>query len=136
MNSNKQTDIVDRAMGLAIKERRIELRTSQMALGEAIGVSFQQIQKYEKGSNRVSVSTAYKIATALHTTVHALLDNVNRQLGRSEDTGSCEEIIDLFNDNDIMSLALAFRKIPNRGPRRALLELTDAISKDLVVTDG
>jgi transcriptional regulator with XRE-family HTH domain len=57
--------IVDKEVGKRIRKRRQQLRISQTALGAAVGVSFQQIQKYERGSNRVSSSTLYLTAQVL-----------------------------------------------------------------------
>ncbi|EJJ26175.1 helix-turn-helix domain-containing protein [Rhizobium sp. CF142] len=57
--------LVDMAVGKRIKKRRQQLRMSQTALGAAVGVSFQQIQKYERGSNRVSCSALYEMAQML-----------------------------------------------------------------------
>lgn len=56
---------LDRHVGEAIRLRRRALGISQAALGEALGVSFQQIQKYEKGTNRVAFSTLWDIGKAL-----------------------------------------------------------------------
>src|ERR1700712_764972 len=56
---------VDKEVGKRIKRRRQQLRMSQTALGAAVGVSFQQIQKYERGANRVSSSVLYGIAQCL-----------------------------------------------------------------------
>ena len=64
---------VDRRIGALIRERRLELGISQTVLADAVGVTFQQIQKYEKGVNRVSASTLIEIALALDTRVSALL---------------------------------------------------------------
>ncbi|TNM65296.1 helix-turn-helix domain-containing protein [Aliirhizobium smilacinae] len=58
-------DPVDWEVGRRIFSRRKQLRLSQTALGEGIGVSFQQIQKYERGSNRVSTSALYRISAVL-----------------------------------------------------------------------
>ncbi|SEI18400.1 Transcriptional regulator, contains XRE-family HTH domain [Rhizobium tibeticum] len=57
--------IVDTEVGRRIKKRRQQLRISQTALGVAVGVSFQQIQKYERGANRVSSSILYQVAQIL-----------------------------------------------------------------------
>lgn len=65
--------VVDRRIGGLIRERRLELGVSQTILADAVGVTFQQIQKYEKGVNRVSASTLMEIALALDTRVSALL---------------------------------------------------------------
>jgi len=55
----------DRSLGIMIRTRRKEIGISQSELGDRLGVSFQQIQKYEKGVNRVSVARLSEIATAL-----------------------------------------------------------------------
>lgn len=62
---NAKLHPVDREVGNRIRVRRLQLRLSQTALGAGIGVSFQQIQKYESGANRVSASVLYAIADVL-----------------------------------------------------------------------
>jgi transcriptional regulator with XRE-family HTH domain len=64
---------LDGVIGARIRARRQEIGVSQERLAEAIGVTFQQVQKYEKGINRVSAATLYAIADALDTTVAQLL---------------------------------------------------------------
>src|SRR6185437_3860998 len=73
-------DRLDQALGLAIRLRRHARGLSQSALGEAIGVSFQQVQKYERGSNRVSFSTMVRICQALGCQVSDLVGEV-QELG-------------------------------------------------------
>lgn len=58
-------DPVDVHVGSRIRERRLTLGMSQTALGNALGLTFQQVQKYERGTNRVSASTLWKAATTL-----------------------------------------------------------------------
>ena len=60
---------VDRHVGLRIRMRRKELGVSQERLAEALGLTFQQVQKYERAANRVSASKLYEIARALNTSV-------------------------------------------------------------------
>jgi transcriptional regulator with XRE-family HTH domain len=73
----------DKDLGQRIRARRIESKMSQADLGAALGVSFQQVQKYEKGVNRVAAATLGKIAVTLDTTVTDLMgtpDNLPRSL--------------------------------------------------------
>jgi transcriptional regulator with XRE-family HTH domain len=63
---------IDKQFGVRIRAIRVQQGISQDSLAQAVGVSFQQIQKYEKGSNRVSLARAVQIATVLHTTVNEL----------------------------------------------------------------
>ncbi len=58
-------DAIDAHVGSRIRARRIGLQMSQARLGQALGVTFQQVQKYENGSNRVGASTLFRVATAL-----------------------------------------------------------------------
>jgi transcriptional regulator with XRE-family HTH domain len=58
-------DPIDRYVGSRVRARRVGIRLSQTKLGEAIGVTFQQVQKYERGANRVSASKLHAIGTAL-----------------------------------------------------------------------
>ena len=58
-------DPIDRYVGSKVRARRVGIRLSQTKLGEAIGVTFQQVQKYENGTNRVGASNLFKIAKTL-----------------------------------------------------------------------
>lgn len=58
--------VIDRHVGQIVRQRRKALGMSQAALAEALGVSFQQIQKYERGANRVSAPAMWRLAAALH----------------------------------------------------------------------
>lgn len=62
---NRSAGDVDRQIGKRIKDRRAEIGETQAGLGEAIGVTFQQVQKYERGVNRVSAARLQQIATVL-----------------------------------------------------------------------
>jgi len=64
---------IDKQFGVRIRTLRAQQGISQDSLAKAVGVSFQQIQKYEKGSNRVSLARAVQLAAELHTTVNELI---------------------------------------------------------------
>jgi transcriptional regulator with XRE-family HTH domain len=75
---------VDEYVGHRVRLRRQEINISQAALGEAIGVTFQQVQKYERGANRISASTLVAIATSLGVTPGDLIDNAPGSLKVSQ----------------------------------------------------
>lgn len=75
----RSANAVDRHIGMRIRARRLEITMSQEKLAEAIGVTFQQIQKYEKGVNRVSASTLYRIAKTLDVQLAALMPRVTSE---------------------------------------------------------
>lgn len=69
MRLSKTTQEIDQAIGILIRKARTEAGVSQIALADRIGVTFQQIQKYEKGTNRVSVSALVLICSALSVSI-------------------------------------------------------------------
>jgi len=108
--------LVDVEVGKRIKKRRQQLRISQTALGAAVGVSFQQIQKYERGSNRVSSSVLYSLAQVLDVPVAYFFET----LGSSKRT-NCAELDrkaalreDFVATDEGQRLVDAFMTIPKR----------------------
>ena len=81
----KQVDIY---VGLRIRDRRKELGFSQTTLGDKVGVAFQQIQKYEKGSNRVGASRLAAIAKALEVSVDYFFPDADKEVLNTEDVAA------------------------------------------------
>lgn len=77
--STKSPNDVDRAVGANIRKIRLLRRLSQERLGDALGVTFQQLQKYEKGTNRVGASRLVAIAAVLEVDITELFAGVDRQ---------------------------------------------------------
>jgi transcriptional regulator with XRE-family HTH domain len=71
---------IDEAFGGLVRSRRTLAGISQTALADQMGLTFQQVQKYERGSNRISVSRLFALAAALNTTPSALLRELEEQL--------------------------------------------------------
>ena len=69
-------DPIDRYVGSRVRARRVGIRLSQTKLGEAIGVTFQQVQKYENGTNRIGASNLYKIGKTLGVDVAYFFEGV------------------------------------------------------------
>ena len=118
-------DRLDQALGLAIRLRRHARGLSQSALGDAIGVSFQQIQKYERGTNRVSFSTMVRICEALDCHVSDLVGEVE-QLS----PGRSEEAADMLTQPEAAPLLEALAQIKSPGVRRAVLELARSLARE------
>ena len=78
---------VDRYVGRKVCEKRIALGYNQSDLGRALGLTFQQIQKYEKGANRISASKLWDIARFFNVEVGYFFDGLNLRLGVAEDEG-------------------------------------------------
>ena len=113
-------DPIDVAVGARIRIRRRWLSLSQTQLANALGITFQQVQKYERGANRVSASMLVKIAAKLETTVAALV---------GEDGSAPVEAIIYAQlaTPGATDLLAAFAKISDGDARRALLTLAVAL---------
>ena len=114
-------DPIDVAVGARIRTRRRSLGLSQTELAEALGITFQQVQKYERGANRVSASMLVRIATRLDTTVGALV---------GEDGAAPVEavIYAKLAQPGATDLLSAFARIDGGDTRRALLTLARALA--------
>ncbi|MBV9953964.1 MAG: helix-turn-helix transcriptional regulator [Pseudolabrys sp.] len=101
----------------------MELGVSQSALGDALGVTFQQIQKYEKGTNRISASRLQRIADELKVPV-AFFFGAAKQ---SEATD--EPILEFLKTTSALHLVQAFTRIGDAKVQSALVRLIDALAK-------
>ncbi|MCJ2059895.1 helix-turn-helix domain-containing protein [Methylobacterium sp. J-048] len=110
----------DRAIGSRIAALRAAQGLSQTTLGHAIGVSFQQVQKYEKGRNRVGASRLQMIADQLKVPVETFFAD------KSPMDAGAEPVQALFDDPEIMDLVAAFRSIPDQTTRTGVLSIVKA----------
>jgi len=114
-------------IGAEIKRMREALGISQMKLAEEVGVSFQQIQKYEKGISRISVDRVQQIASALGVSVHTFFEKekapmVSESASKySPQRRLIEETLLPLNPEEVQLLQL-FRKIDNRKIREGLVK--------------
>lgn len=112
-------DPVDRAVGARIRVRRVALKMSQTTLANALGRTFQQVQKYETGANRVSASALLKISEALECSVSYLI-------GENEVRG--EPTLAEQLPPDAIDLVEAYAKVTGKQQRQAILNLTRALA--------
>ncbi len=114
-------DPIDIDVGARIRARRVFLGLSQTKLATALGLTFQQVQKYERGDNRVSASTLVRVAGALDTSVAALV---------GEDGARTEK--PMFRHLAMpgaFDLLDAFAKIADPEVRRAVVRLTKTLAR-------
>lgn len=117
----KAPQSIDAIVGSKIKARRIALNKSQGELATAIGVTFQQIQKYEKGLNRISLSRLIEICAAL---------NVKPEffMGTAVDRKDKSEIEFSSLSADAIELVQSYSKIENSKLRKQILKLARSLS--------
>jgi transcriptional regulator with XRE-family HTH domain len=129
--SAKASTPVDKFIGARLRARRLLVRMSQERLGEALGITFQQIQKYEKGTNRISVSRLHQIAQVLGVPVGYFYDGApgtQQAAGPREAAGAADEA-DFLSNADGLQLMHAFLRIDDPRVRRRLVDLANAIAE-------
>ncbi|NNU81402.1 helix-turn-helix transcriptional regulator [Halovulum dunhuangense] len=117
---------VDAHVGQRIRHRRWLMGMTQQQLGDAIGIKFQQVQKYETGMNRVSASRLWDIARVLDVDVSFFFEGLGAEAAEHEAAGS-EMPRDLMADKEAMELIRSYYAIPE-AQRRRLFDLARVLS--------
>ncbi|HEY0566555.1 MAG TPA: helix-turn-helix transcriptional regulator [Xanthobacteraceae bacterium] len=117
---------VDVLVGQNIRICRLQKGLSQGELGQQIGVTFQQVQKYEKGANRVGASRLNQIANVLGVSLPSLFDGA--PTATEDESGHSPRY--LLSKPHSLRLLQGFEKIGNEGTRLALLQLVECLSQD------
>ncbi|MET0274195.1 MAG: helix-turn-helix transcriptional regulator [Phenylobacterium sp.] len=120
---------IDLHVGLRLRLRRKELRISQEKLAEALGLTFQQVQKYERGANRVSASKLWEIAQVLKAPVGYFYEGWSDPGDPDAPPPSYHPAQRLLMSDEGLELAACFPKIP-RAARRQLLELIRTLADE------
>ena len=126
----RRAGAVDAHVGSLVRLRRLTINMSQMALAEALGITFQQVQKYENGTNRISASRLQDIARILAVPVSLFFEGApdppdvnDRNEGKEE-----EDVIDFLSTSEGVELNRAFSRIENPNLRRCLIGLVQAVA--------
>lgn len=121
-NPNRMTiHPVDRHVGQRIRQRRKTCGVSQETLANGLSLTFQQVQKYERGANRVSASKLYAIAQVLNVQPGWFFEGLpsDGQIAALPTTGS--PVTDVLNRTDMLNLAHAMTTLPPRSQRAVIL---------------
>jgi transcriptional regulator with XRE-family HTH domain len=133
MASKKSPNPIDIHVGSRVRLRRMMLGMSQEKLGEALGITFQQIQKYEKGTNRVGASRLQHIATVLKVPVSFFFEDAP---GTPEEASGFAEqqphsyVVDFLSSSEGLSLNKAFVRIKDGRVRRRIVDLVQSLAGD------
>lgn len=125
---------VDRHVGLRIRMRRKELGVSQEKLADRVGLTFQQVQKYERGANRVSASRLWEIAAALQVTIGYFYEGLP-ELTDTDQASARRDVQDLLLSNDGAELATSFLNIRSAKVRRKIVDLVRSLAEDDAVAE-
>jgi transcriptional regulator with XRE-family HTH domain len=117
---------VDKYIGQRIRAQRLARGSTQKQLGEKVGVTFQQIQKYESGADRVASSMLLQIAIALDTSLLAFFP-VTADGGAGDDATTTDDVSKLVDRPDTVKLLRAFKGVGGAKRRAMLIEVVEAM---------
>ncbi|CAM5203117.1 Cro/Cl family transcriptional regulator [Bosea thiooxidans] len=124
---------IDRHVGSRVRMRRMLAGISQEKLGDALGLTFQQVQKYEKGSNRISASRLQQIAKMLDVPVAFFFDGAptaDMPAGGFSDSAATAYISDFLATSEGVQLTKAFTRIKSSRVRRRIIDLVEALAEE------
>ncbi|HMF25524.1 MAG TPA: helix-turn-helix transcriptional regulator [Pseudolabrys sp.] len=131
--AKKVPNPIDKHVGARVRMRRMMLNMSQEKLGDALGLTFQQIQKYEKGTNRIGASRLQQIAHILQVSVSFFFEGTPHapgHVGGMSEAPSPAYVSDFLATADGLSLTKAFMRIKNSKLRRRIVDLVEQIASD------
>lgn len=128
MSDERSTTTIDRKLGQRVRTRRLEIGMSQERLAELLGVTFQQVQKYEKGVNRIAASRLLGISVALDKPIGDFFEGMAGAVVC--DDGRANQIADAMATPEGVRLASTFARIKNRKTRQRIVDLAAAVAED------
>ena len=134
IENKKKPNPIDVHVGSRIRLRRNMLGLSQEKLGESLGITFQQIQKYEKGTNRVGAIRLQAISSILTVPVSFFFEDApgssaTTPAGFAEDN-EATYVVDFLNSNEGVQLTRAFTKISDPKVRRKIIDLVKSLAAE------
>ena len=133
MAKQKSPNPIDKYVGSRIRMQRLLIGMSQEKLGDALGLTFQQVQKYEKGTNRVGASRLQQISSALGVTPGFFFEDVPNAGGnkRANDANPMPNYVtDFLATADGLALIKSFIRISSPKVRRAIVGLVEQITPE------
>lgn len=129
-SDTKRTEPVDTYVGSRLRLQRTLMGMSQEKLGNSVGLTFQQIQKYERGLNRIGASRLYQFCKALDVPVSFFFDEMPGDMGSQP--FSTSQVQKATYDEDMsrretLELVRAYYRIDNRNTRKRIYELVKAV---------
>ncbi len=131
MMAKKAPNPTDKHVGSRVRMRRMMLSMSQEKLGDALGLTFQQVQKYEKGTNRIGASRLQQISHILQVPVAFFFEGApspDGQLGGMREAPSPAYVSDFLATSEGLALTKAFTRIKQPKLRRRIVDLVKEIA--------
>ncbi len=129
MNDERAANAIDRKIGQRVRSRRLEIGMSQERLAELLGITFQQVQKYEKGVNRIAASRLFDISAALQQPVARFYEGLSaRAAGAAESRQNYVD--DALATPEGAQLMAVFATIRSQRVRRKVLDLVRTLAEE------
>ena len=126
--AKKNPNPIDTHVGSRVRMRRLILSMSQEKLADAIGLTFQQVQKYEKGTNRMGSSRLQQIANVLKVPVTFFFEGAPGQSKQDGKAQSPAFVFDFLATSDGLALTKAFMRINDAKLRRSIVKTVEVIA--------
>jgi transcriptional regulator with XRE-family HTH domain len=129
--AKKAPNPIDKYVGSRVRMRRMMLGMSQEKLGNALGLTFQQVQKYEKGTNRIGASRLQQISNILQVPVSFFFEgapDLPAKAGELAEAPSPMYVADFLATSDGLALTRAFMRIHDSRLRRKIVELVEQMA--------
>lgn len=124
----KKANPIDAQVGNRVRIRRMLIGMSQERLGDLLGLTFQQVQKYEKGINRIGAGRLFEIARILDVPIDFFYDGVNASAEGF--AGSGAPVMEFVSSSEGLQLSLAFMKIKDPKVRKRVLDLVKSLAEE------
>lgn len=124
----RRADSCDAEVGRRVRSRRLECRLSQTELADKIGVTFQQVQKYEKGVNRIGSGRLQRIAEALEVPITFFFDASPHAAERGSTTGP-DSVFELMQSSGSVRIVKAFHRIKSVKARTVLVQMAEEMAR-------
>lgn len=139
MAGKKTPNPIDVHVGSRVRMRRTMLSMSQERLGDQLGITFQQVQKYEKGTNRIGASRLQDIANILKVSPGYFFEDAPTLPvdggGFAEAGSNSTYLVDFISSAEGLSLNRAFTHITDARVRKRIVELVEAVAANYITTD-
>lgn len=125
--AKKQANPIDIQVGNRVRIRRMLIGMSQEKLGDMLGLTFQQVQKYEKGVNRIGAGRLFEVSRILNVPIDFFYEGVS-STGQPESDGA--PVMEFVSSGEGLQLALAFMKIKDGKVRKRMLDLVKSLAEE------
>ena len=125
----KQANPIDVQVGNRVRIRRMLIGMSQERLGDLLGLTFQQVQKYEKGVNRIGAGRLFEVSRILNVPVDFFYEGVNATPTSANEQESAP-VMEFVSSGEGLQLSLAFMKIKDAKVRKRVLDLVKSLAEE------